>query len=607
MGNEQRNCDGYNCPQNWVDTSAIFCYAQGDCGNYRNVANQVTTAGFETFAGDDVYEERSYTYLADDAIDHSYRLTLPINVEYPSPYTGAFDHPLASAEKMAEGKSQWLAEASGWDDCDMCKCILGIPIPGCEFKKHIHGSNYCSIWQAPQTTNACETCGDTLHPCTEYWCRSLGQNCNPQQDEDGMIACAAGRDNLPPLKIQNITVNENYSLGSDILFYGGASYTGYEITPDIPPYDLVYLTLELNQPAQCSLKSLPVGFLGEELYYKSATPKRIHNISLHARPTMGYAQEAVRNLGFANIIEGLTLDRIDQRIERFYEGHPQYEPQARGAVELWQSQLDPTARNIIESWENQIQSRAIEATTSTGLLKLTCINEAGQQLPETTLHYTLLEDEFAPTLLYYNGSYGGPTEFSITLNEPAECRYAQTDTGWENMQNTMACPFAVYGLQAAETTCYGDSATLGDNYHGPVHIRCRDQPGYWRNFSIRLNLSANFTLRAAFLPRYIKLMPPNTILLNKTTSGLSQLPPFEVNTPTTKLQFRFKSFRTCAIDGIIPGLTNYPRFHCGSLNGTYGCDVEVPSSVLLDGNVTTYPIRCRDVLDVNEEHFEIII
>src|SRR3989338_10079654 len=46
MANEYNDCDGATCPQDWVDSAAAYCYQVADCGNYPNIAGQMSNGGF---------------------------------------------------------------------------------------------------------------------------------------------------------------------------------------------------------------------------------------------------------------------------------------------------------------------------------------------------------------------------------------------------------------------------------------------------------------------------------------------------------------------------------------------------------------------------------
>ena len=60
LATETKECSGFSCPNVWIDDSAIRCYAQGDCGNYRNYENALTYEGYyNTDPSDSV---RSYVY-----------------------------------------------------------------------------------------------------------------------------------------------------------------------------------------------------------------------------------------------------------------------------------------------------------------------------------------------------------------------------------------------------------------------------------------------------------------------------------------------------------------------------------------------------------------
>jgi len=60
MANEEFDCDDTSCPQSWVDSTSSYCYFMGDCGNYFNFENSISSTNSyhntDTPVSDYVYE-----------------------------------------------------------------------------------------------------------------------------------------------------------------------------------------------------------------------------------------------------------------------------------------------------------------------------------------------------------------------------------------------------------------------------------------------------------------------------------------------------------------------------------------------------------------------
>ncbi len=604
MGNEQMNCDGFNCPQNWVDTSAIYCSSLGDCGNYRNVNNEITNEGFLTEAGQGISGPRAYTMLSESATDQTYRLTLPVDALPMQSHRYTYTNPYASPQKILEARHQYIATASGWDECDICKCVLGIPVPGCQFKKYFHARNICSLWDAPDSGD-CGSCGDRGFPCTEYWCRSLGKDCTFFENETGYGICSDTVATQEPLRIRNVSLTKNVPLLKDILIYGGKTYVGYRVMEPLKPYDLVGLNVTLNHPGRCTVRGLELVGMGENIIYSSSNIMSEHNIALSLIPQSNMVEDVVENFGFSNVVQAAIPDQVDRRFNQLVQMHPDIEDQVSGPIHDWETTLAPELRAQIDDIEAMMRQRAMDIVSNIVTVQLDCVDQSGSETESAVIQYELLEDTFMPEMVRYNGTLGEFNQFQIVLNEPVECKFDSTDVAWEQMRFHLECPSMGYGLLSSEMTCYGDASGLGDQYHGPVNIRCRDQPTVWKNFTVRINKTNQFSLDSPFQPRYLKLTKPNIIMINKTTLGLSQLPAFKVNTSAVDLKLRFPSRKECVFNGSIPNMP-HTIWDCDYFGSSWGCDVTLISQ-LPNRNITEYPIRCHGVEDMNEQIFTIEI
>ena len=76
---EVKECDGFSCPNIWVDDTAMYCYMQGDCGNYRNINDEISYGGF--LNSDPFDKVKPYVFLDDGLTNKGddYSINLGIN------------------------------------------------------------------------------------------------------------------------------------------------------------------------------------------------------------------------------------------------------------------------------------------------------------------------------------------------------------------------------------------------------------------------------------------------------------------------------------------------------------------------------------------------
>jgi len=517
-------------------------------------------------------------------------LTLRMDVPPLISYQANYENNDANSNAIMQGQGEFMADAATWDECTTCSCTGGVPDAGCGFKQSMRYANMCGIWIPPLVDDTCNVCGDKTHPCTEYWCKSLGVGCFFRDDNDGIGSCTNSVPGGPPLKVEELDISGNNTMIPDKFFYKGSEIMGHRIVEPLKPYGQVTLKLVLNRPARCYLRDFAAGMMSGEEYYVSTQAKINHTISLTAKPGMAMLEPFIENFGFANLAEAMTLDRVGERMQEFVNENPDNNQQ--NTIENWRDTLDPTIRESLEQMEGVIRTNAIETTRKITTTMLGCVDENGAGLPLTLIQFQLANDSSGPVLknVSVRDDY-----FIATLDEPSECRYDTTNSSWSQMKYDMSCPTFAF---TPPITCVGDKLKLNDTYKGPVFIRCRDQPSMWRNFSIRLNKTENFSYSGVFTPKYMKLIPPNIIILNKTSSGVSQLSPIDVNTHTARLSLRFKKPKTCRF--LVPALPS-SAWQCRFFGNAWGCEAEVPT------NVARYTIKCQQLHDFNELTHKIII
>ena len=296
FANDMGNCvqTEMYCRSAWADSSTALCYSEGDCGNYRNVAGQLTEEG----SWNSEYKRREMAGYGDgfppdwlyfDPYLNPSQFYIPLRTDVYNKAEGVRYSPAPTDSQMKSFENAYGEEVSSWKACNdggcscgpdtfECKCYVNVL--GCcvlcapstpklytIFRKYIIGTNYCDVWQAPQQGN-CNFCEvEPLKPCTEYRCKSLGKNCIYKEDASKGIGHCYDIKEAPelsqyrePLKIgiDLTTIPQGYSAaGQDDLMVGLQVISGNIISPSIPVGTDFKFNIITNRESACAASLLP--------------------------------------------------------------------------------------------------------------------------------------------------------------------------------------------------------------------------------------------------------------------------------------------------------------------------------------------------------------
>ncbi|MBI2107070.1 hypothetical protein HYT57_03730 [Candidatus Woesearchaeota archaeon] len=107
----------------------------------------------------------------------------------------------------------------------------------------------CNYYTAPETAN-CEICNNKLMPCTEYYCKSIGQNCQYLKEEKKCVEVKSD-DRTAPV-IQNCLAKD---LGTKADYNVESSVQGCKITNEVPAFSTLAVKFDLDEVAQCKIFS----------------------------------------------------------------------------------------------------------------------------------------------------------------------------------------------------------------------------------------------------------------------------------------------------------------------------------------------------------------
>ncbi len=153
--------------------------------------------------------------------------------------------------------------------------------------KEYHVIIDCKPWQAPVGGKNCEQCldqkkVDTLEfydTCTEYKCKSLGQNCQfiPENAGTERVACYNSNPNdvnSPKIEPWPEALTQGFNINT--------IDQGYEITPEVPYYEKIEFGIKTNELSQCKISQEHKGSYEEmTFYFGDSFYQREHNITIN--------------------------------------------------------------------------------------------------------------------------------------------------------------------------------------------------------------------------------------------------------------------------------------------------------------------------------------
>jgi hypothetical protein len=322
----------------------------------------------------------------------------------------------------------------------------------------------CLTWQAPTGGNDCEICNDDTLPCSEYRCRSLGQNCELVNQGTTQEKCV----NINPRDVNPPLISPNYNVITE-----GHKYTNVKTSPPGPGFEIVNLNssdgclkaftplkfgITANEPAQCKIDFNHTTKFDEMVAFIGGSNLYLYN---HTEQF---------SLPGAKTLEGSGLILENGKDITFFircKDKNGNENTAEYAVKMC---IDPSP------------------DTTPPIIKATSILNEG----------CVAENQNVINVEFYT-------------NEPANCRWSSNDQSYENMQNQMACTNELYQINANQLfTCRTNLTGVlkeGTKYY----IRCEDQPNAEPNDRNKNKESFIFSLRGSTALKITKLLPNGTI------------------------------------------------------------------------------------------------
>jgi hypothetical protein len=287
----------------------------------------------------------------------------------------------------------------------------------------------CKAWQAPSGGNDCELCNDQNLPCSEYRCKSLGQNCEIVNEGTDREQCV----NVNPKDVNPPIIKPDYET-----ITSGHEYTNVKNSPPGPGFQVIrsnssdgclaaFTPLEFgiltDEPAQCKIDFNHTTTIEDMSNYFGGTNMYLYN---HTEKFSLPGAQAFKNSSF--VLENGNQFTFFVRCQDKNGNENEAEYAVRFCVDDGPDVTAPEVR-------------------ATSVLNGGCV----------------AENSDSAVVDFYT-------------NEPADCKWSTTDQSYDNMQNTMACSNRMYQVNAMQLfTCRANLTGISKDSTN-FYVRCKDQP-----------------------------------------------------------------------------------------------------------------------------------
>ncbi|MBN2458567.1 hypothetical protein JXB31_05550, partial [Candidatus Woesearchaeota archaeon] len=521
----EKSCTGLSCGSTWLSQASKNCYMQGDCGNYWNTEGKVT---YEGFFHTDIFSSTDIS--AYDIIKQAE------TVGNSKPYPDSAAEPCigkgADNRKQAELMGSRLQPAVDNFAAIMASAysIFGT-ISGMSASAHVAGINssevmevaVCEPWKAPKGDDYCKICDEKAGiPCSEYRCRSLGRGCI-FEEVNGTPICREIEEEKSNEKLEifpDITqLQEGYSLEDEELSFGGKTYKGYRITPEIRPYSRFSIAVNTSRKSICRINFAPKAeimtisgyYFGEPVYSTSHT----QTARIPARPELPESLMDILNTssmsGFSDAFKALSLgtgdsmagdidDNFFSRLFRKLTGksiRKTIKPVSERIFNLFM------LLNTETEFYKDVSEKVFERYEQGGYFMFIYCEDSSGKAAEEPIFFEMTisnntDDDRPPELIYAypeNSSRFAADaesfELQLYLDEPAECRYSTNDTMYDMMEESFLCAKSRYDLSPRFGGSYVCSSTIDvkETDVKEIYIRCMDNPKQSVSYGLAFNMS----------------------------------------------------------------------------------------------------------------------
>lgn len=482
-GTQKKECSGFSCSQEWLDDTARLCYQQGDCGNYFNVIGMQSKRGyFETDFVKDVSEEiyppPEKNGLTIDPTARTQGMLMPSEVSY-----------LQTTNQYAELVQSIFSYFDSLTTLSISEVLN--PLEHAPIK--VMDIAYCGLWQAPLSGD-CKKCRGLLS-CSEYACRSIGQNCVFNNGQ-----CAE--------KISTDVHGPHIEVHAEVPYQGRPKqlqvedtlYPGVEIIPSIQPYSPITIRVRTDEPTRCKLAFTPLpSFEDLPSYYLSEGFTTNHTLTLRMPERMTVPKKILDTLNVSTLHEAVSL--VQKPVELISQFTDRYKTSIRVAktlgsttsleqLEYYRGQflgLVAAINKKIPDYEALMELLVNKFEQNGMYLFVKCSDASNNENAEDFFVELsiadLRNDSVPPSIIATSPADGMVTssaheqDFTLYTNEPAVCKYSFQNNSFEEMEHVLLCstsPFDMHAIGGGSYPCSGN--IIMDSPAKSLYVRCKDHP-----------------------------------------------------------------------------------------------------------------------------------
>ena len=523
-------CDDFSCPNIWVDHSAVICYWQGDCGNYRNIADRLTKGGF--FNSDPTDSVMDYVYL-DPGLNKNPvdigRDPLDLELDERGNRLGIRKFPsvISTLPRLLNAALEYLDYISGISIGDLINPFKDEEIKVIDYA-------LCGPWSAPLGSDDCSLCSQPYRPCTEYRCKSLGQLCSFEmvKGEGRCTPFNTGDNKGPEVSFNQDALSRDYISEPKELFIVDKRIKGYKIMPKVKAYSLFEFGIETDEPSRCKIGFLPnVSYrYSPSIYFGESTFSKQHNISIRFPKGISIPENIYHILDVQSLSQLiLVLDDLEGTYE-------DYKERFEDELDLYErftgvdivERIDPymaIAITIINRYRDlfpyiqQLADIILSELEQNGYyFFVKCIDRAGNENSDFFINFRIDPNEGEPPRILKtipeNDSIAGSAELdmSIYVNRPSECRYSNHEEDYHDMPRSFECPerFEVSSVAHGSYECKARVPITSSDME--IFIRCREKKQEPDLYELNLAAGPSFELLEGSSSRYFNLTRPETII-----------------------------------------------------------------------------------------------
>lgn len=509
MNNEWIECDGMSCPQVWSDLSMVQCSRLGDCGFGYTYGK---TLGNYSFMTSDIYDHRNgpdrSLLMGPEYVGVTttlYDLNLPpMTYELESYNSNVFDCTDCTFEDIltrVEEYTEWIASL------DMEDVAWEIATTG-ELSYHTRHFTMCMPFQLYENGD-CTLCNDPTFPCTEYKCKSIGNNCKYYIEEDGSNSCNAFQPNNMILEIYPGTVHGSPYDTFEYSIFMSADIGGLELSQyTVPAFSPFQITFNTSHEAQCKKGFIPISFgdIPFDLDFSMSTPEPgfsiEHDFTLYAVPSdyllsdinqlidlQSFFQLTTIDTMVYDILDNMTTNLVNAADE--FDEDPQIMIDYMNELELYYNDtVKPELENAQQILSNVTNALLMDMDNNVVRIFFNCMDQYGNENEnEFFISFNVSDDNDTPEILedtiMNDSSYPNINpniEFEIIANEPVECRTSFFSAKpYELMDNDILCDTNYYALEEGykctdSVPKEGDGCNeAGTSDFGKIFVKCRDK------------------------------------------------------------------------------------------------------------------------------------